>query len=729
MKKTILLVTILLFAAGCSKKANKETTQKYEAALETVNRFPIQAADSAFADLTNRSDSADWRAYQRGMVQEYRLQYLEAADEYWKILDKSEEFAPAYLGLARVMSRLQYPYLAIDMAREYARYSPSAKNGDFVLARYLMAAGELKEARDVISDARQAGLDTAVADWMEARALYENQELDRAAEFVTRALASKNRTADFYTEAAFFYEASGKYDSANVMSQAAVAASDGNVASLDERFFLNLKMHYFYDARQTIKLISAKDTNTVLHNTLLQHYYTESGNYPAAFMAFTAGRTAGGETLNSLLLEFGIRRRVGDHFTANQAMQTLDINKDRVGHSPRFREFVEYMQYRMNLDIRRYPEALNALDSLEGAWLKGDQYDLQRAVVRFATEVPEAAKELDKLRDKHDNDPAWLMRMGDELAQPTLYKSAEAEKYYAYSLERSSGYLPAFEHLIDMLLSLREYDKALKAFESYPYFSAASPVLAVKQAACMARNGDAGAAVELFDNNVAEISGDLFAIDDFCQGLHFKYSNRELLGALDKLTSMDKNNPDILAMSAQWYSDIGEYKKAESAADDALDIQPDMLDASVQKARAEFLKGDKNKGLALFASLIKTDPFDTELNLYYSHALASEKKDIRLAGNYARAAIASVRDIKRAMSNLWYVYGQDGRWDLATGEARKLTTSYPNDPRSFFMLGKALVMSDKAEKKTEAKGALRKAIELGLQGPDKTEAEGMLAKL
>jgi tetratricopeptide (TPR) repeat protein len=378
------------------------------------------------------------------------------------------------------------------------------------------------------------------------------------------------------------------------------------------------------------------------------------------------------------------------------------------------------------LMVQMRPDAYAWFDSLYGEDGEGSEYELIRTLASAATgqfDIYDDAMEA--LHDRHGDDPAWLTRIGQMLENDIVFKYDVVEQHYEAALRESEGYLPAFERLVSMLIEREEFEKALTAFASHPDFASHSPRLALLHAICQVRSGNVDDGMRLFTDNIAFVKGYVYLYDDFLRALDLRYEIRKLLEANGMMASLNAGNPDALVIAAQWEADFENFADAAELAQKAEEIEPDNFLGSIQKARAWYGLGRKREAMDLFRELAEKRPHNPDLNLYYSHALASEKKDMRTASNLAREATGSVRNLLRAYLNLWYVYMQQERYDGAAGTARKVTMVFKEHPRPFFCLGKALYMDGKAQAREE----LERAIGLGLAGEDLAEARRMLEGL
>ena len=194
----------------------------------------------------------------------------------------------------------------------------------------------------------------------------------------------------------------------------------------------------------------------------------------------------------------------------------------------------------------------------------------------------------------------------------------------------------------------------------------------------------------------------------------------------DWLREQGSQNANMLTMAAELKADIGDKDAALELADAALKISPGLIDASAQRARALYVTGKKDEAMALLQQNIEIDQFHVTSNYWLSRILALEGRNADKAQDLARRALFDSNQGITEWCNLSWVLLKTGRYDLARGEANKMTRTFKGEPMPLYCLGMALYMEQKT---AEAKTRLQEAIDQGLAGEALVEAKDILSKL
>jgi tetratricopeptide (TPR) repeat protein len=185
-------------------------------------------------------------------------------------------------------------------------------------------------------------------------------------------------------------------------------------------------------------------------------------------------------------------------------------------------------------------------------------------------------------------------------------------------------------------------------------------------------------------------------------------------------------NPRLLSMAAMLRLDIGENEAGLTLADEALKLQPDLLDAKAQRARALYALGKADEAIKLLEENLTVDVYHVPSNYWISRILALEGRDPNRAQDLARRAVFDARHGLAEWSNLTFVYRRTGRADLSRGEALKMSRAHTGAPLPLYCLGMAFYAENKTN---EARENLQEAIAKGLTGEPLAEAREVLAKL
>ncbi|MEA3296385.1 MAG: tetratricopeptide repeat protein [candidate division Zixibacteria bacterium] len=726
MRRFVVPGLLLIFIYGCGTPSGDKTEDIFNRGVSEINRYDFEKAQSIFAEIEELDPASPYILQARGLVYERQLNYYDALHEYMSALAFKPEFEPAALGIWRIHTHLGDYEDAAQAAADYARLLPDNPQAKLILAKALINIKQPSRARHVVDEALKLGLPPAIADVTLASAYFIEHKTDSTKIMIERSLSHQNESVSFLNGMADLYESMGKTDSSVAFSHRAVQKSGDNPEIVLMHFHRCLKHNYFFEARQTMARIGTDKRTEIVRYGMELLYNLRHGFLAQSRWAATKFYELSENSLTSII--YNIRgRRVGtDQLSVIDNINHIITMMKRDNY---LNEFQEYMYFVFTVRLKDYRierENLKALEKIGGARSNSREVRLTIADLLKETGQNDRFNDLiTMLLEYHSTQADWLSGIADIYNDRALGNYEEAERFYRKALKQDHWYLPAFKNLVKMQVTLNRIQDALKTFGEYDHFEATYPEVALMKAQLLIRDGEIASAVALFENNITYASGNLELSKRFISALVKKECIKEIKTVTELLKRTGTDNPDALTMAAEVQSDRGDFGEALELAERAVNLEPDFIPASVQKARALYWLGNKDEALGIFKANRNKDRNNISNNYYYSRILANEGTDPGRASNIARETLANANNDLKAWMNLSYVYYHVGRFDLSRGEASKAAGSFAEEPEPHFWMGMAMYK----EGKPEARDKLEKAIKLGLWGKQLKEARKALSMM
>lgn len=719
---SIAISVLLLTIIGCGGSSRQFTPPaEFKPGLESLEAFDFAAADSVFSALSRFDSTATWGLYGLGRSEQTKMNYWQAAEQYYRALKQDSEFAPAMIGLGQICAELKWPAQAIKMLEKGI-----AIGGNFDGAGELLALQQLEfyEFDQAIDAAEQVANSGSFGAWTRAAAERGQTDLSSAASAVKEARGKDGSQYDFMAAVRYF-ELAGEVDSAAYYNRKMAESANWKASAVLDFFRQSLNHGDFLAARQAIAKLPATEACAGLKAKMYIDYHLARSEGVEAFLYNRGYQKYQERTLDGLVTNFIVKVNLADAFTGERMLVEIESLLESGKYPSGLVRLARLYTIDLHPEIRTAVQAVSRLEK-QRLPVAGD-YPFDRLELYIALTAGDFDR-YDQLEeaflDNYGETPANLTRLADLTGREAAFAAKRAMEFYPLVLEKSGRFMPAFKGWTELLLRSRRFDEAVAAFESYPHFAEQSPSLAAAYAICLAETNQGDKALEIFKPAMAQLTVRTDLVDRFLRGL-WKF-DRSDLGRLvcNEYISLASDRPEALSLMAEWLCEYGQYDRALKLAIKAEEMPLATRSARIQKARAMYLLGDKQKATNLFVELLDDSNSDPELSLYYSRLLAMDKKNPRQAGNLARSAMVKSRHTLRAFLNLSYVYTRQERYDLAFGQARQAIRQFPDHPKPFYLMG----LTAYHENKDEYKGALTQAIALGLAGDALREAEEMLGK-
>ncbi len=725
MRRLFTAASLILLISGCSKTPEQKWQALFERGLEQIENCEFVESGATFQRLIVENPTSAQGLYGKGLLLESQYLFYDALQVYLAIIEMEPSFVPARGAAARVYTRLEKTERA---ATEYARAVAFA-NVDMTTKVHLIGAlidnRDLNGAQQAFEKLNLSDSEEAVAKILRARLQWLRRETDSAAETFGQALMVGPKTAEFYAQVADFYETAGLIDSAIIYSTKSLSAEDTDFRYRQTHLFRCLKHNYLYAARQVIKAVAVKDiTGSAVNGMRVFYSWAARDSYKAGRTG-TKFRGINDGTLSVVLYDVKTRWMRADLLTCTA---DLDVARRMIIDGDYTQSFKDFASGEVELIsmIMGEPKPVESIEETAG-WKNGErEYGLAYAYLLRRHRLYERFDSvMVGFLTKHGEESSWLLAMADLYADQIIGLPAEAEKHYRMALQQDSYFQPALRNWVEMYKRLGKFDKALEVMRSYAYLTDIFPELALTRAELMVRTGEIDSAIELFNRNIAHLKGNMNWYRDFSEQLMRKWEMDLSKAVVSRAPELNPGNPDAYLLAARVYVDHGEFDTALKMAEEGLSLEPENVNLQVQSIRAVFGKGEHEKAIEKFEELRGKVQVNVDLSLYYSHCLASIRRDLHKATNLAREAIFHDQGSLRSLLNSCYVSFQCDKFNNVRGEAQKATRLYPDSPEACFYLGMAYYKKGD----TRAKEQLQKAIKLGLWGEKLNMARGILAEI
>jgi len=725
MRKALALPLMAALLLSCSRTPEQKLDLLSASAAEQIDRYQFTQARLTIGEIGEIDPGHLLIPYYTGLINERRLCYQDALQDYLLVGAVDPEFGPALAGLCRSYSRLGEFTEAVRAASQYARIDPSDRQAATMLARAMIGLGQYIAAAREIDRTAELGLPDALSGLMTARVMHLRNEVDTARALRARAMAEVEESVEFLINAADLYETVGLIDSAMHFSRRMIETAPKDHDLFLDHFFRCLRVGYFFDARRAIDRVSPEDGGETVRTGMWLHYYRAVGERSRARDAAADYRRLTQGALMSVSLEILARAESSDFLSATSDISGMEAIVLKGDYLPEFKKYMAYWLQINYPEIASSLENMAALQNLSAEYTNALDVKLRIAYLMHKIGDFDGYKEfVSILEEYHRSQPDWLTGIADVNAKTIIRKYDQAERLYTRALELNRWYRPAFEHQVAMYRSIERYADALDLFERYPHFAEQYPTAKLLKAGVLAENDRFDDAQAMLIEGTALASGDLAAVAEYLDIIKRRGEIERVDPVIEMLTA-DRSNPDRLHLAALWECERQRYQKALDLTEQCLSVEPDNADYQAVKARALHGLGRKSEAFELFEENYARDRNNVLNNMFHSRLLADDGIDLDRASNIAREANANTIADLEVWMNLSYVYFQAGRYDLSRGEANKAANSFPNRPEPFFRIGMAMYM----EGKPEARENLLKAVALGLVGRQLEQANETLAKL
>ncbi len=721
MRKCFAVGLLMLIALGCSKSPEENILNLFNTGQKHVDRFEFDAAIDVFKQVVAIDSTSPLSGYGVGLVFERQLQWYDALHSYLMVNRRTPSFAPAHLGVFKIMKHLEEFEDALQAASEYSALLPDKPQARLVLARALIDVGQQVRARHEADRAAELGAEAVLVSALKAESFCHHGFFDSAAVAYQAVTEQSSESPAGISQRAAYLEAAGLIDSAITVGRTELADA-GFDLTLDH-FFRCLRHHYFFEARQVIHGFR-EHTGTEMVVAGLEMFLAQAGQEQvAARKACDLYGKLVGQSISALTFDLQVRGKNEDMMTCTGNISAIGKVMERDRYDPKFREFMWYTNAVTYAEFFAGVDGLKALETVPEVMANRLSARMTSAYNLYRSGQQDEFEDLMSLLQKyHSTQPDWLTGMADVYADRFIRKYDLATSNYQLALDKDPWYRPAFEGLVAMYRRIGQPQTALEQFDRYADLERNFPELSLLKAVCLVKSGAVEKGVTLFVLRFPAVRGDLVAFEEISSMVDKLDRQSEKNRLDDLLLQLDQDNADALVLLAGIDCDKSMYESALDLAEKALVIEPDRVSVSVQKARALYGLGQRQEAFEIFERNLIEARSNSENGHYFSRILATEQTDLGRAANIARHAVFNSQHDQRTWMNLCYVYFQSGRYDLARGEALKASRSRKDEPEPFYWIGMAMHM----ESIEAAAENLQKAIDMGLKGEQLETARNLL---
>jgi tetratricopeptide (TPR) repeat protein len=721
---SIICVTL----SGCSKTPDEQIHELYVQALGQIDKFEYVDAESTIAKMGEVMTSSPWIPLARGIAFEQRLEYWDALQQYRVARDATVDFAPAYDRAARLYARLGLWDDAIFEAFESIKYAPNDAEGWLLAARCAIGGRLFDRVQGLLASAEEQGASKEVTSFITARNLFETGAWDSASALAASISLNGKASQSMLSSAADYFETSGRWDSAMVLSRNAMETAKNDFDVVLDHFYRSLRTKHFADARQIIHRYRQQKADSILVTGLVMISFQASGHrMGGAQFSGLYREIAPYVDISPTYWDMRMRQYQGDDFSGDQDASAI---KQMMKNAKWLPEFQQYMTDLITLEVPLcMPSKIvnERLGSVKPPWSQRRIFKMAEAKLRDRWgQFKEFDSTMAHLKKYHGTDPDWMADIADHYNSGIVQTSDSAKVWYDLTLSAQKWRPQTFLKYIEMCDHVHKYDWAVAACNQFPQYAQHLPLVAVRRAIDEVRTGKIDEGLARFARHYPAMSGAVVYADTVIQALQEVEAGDKTQNIYDLLTTPAlANNVDALMLLADRAWASADYNRSLELCERAESREPDDGFLLARKARALYGVGKKEESFELFEKIIQELPRTTNAYLYYSQLLVNDPAQYDKAANWARAACVETDAGLSEVLNLCDVYYKVGRHDLMLGEAGKLLNIYPHSAEAPFWVGMGLYLNHR----DSVKMFLDRSISLGLKGDKLQKAHETLSKV
>jgi len=729
MKKLLMFLILVLVIGGCSDKSSQgETENLFEEAVRLAEEYKLEEAREKFIELSELDPNSPEGYYGLGLIYEKQFLLYDALEVYMTIKNTRPTFAPALEGCWRLYNYFDFDEEALQLAGTYNNLLPEQPEPKVMLAKVFINGSVPTRAGSYLDTALIMGGNQDIADLVRAQFYISVHKPDSAELYYQSGFSNSDPNPEALMEAANYLEMKGLIDSAIVVSRRAMAEGDDYNIWFNH-YRLAMRNDYFNEASNVIKKFREAGIPNEAITTLETLFYYKTGKFTPSRHNLDKMVYYSQKTLSYRMYQMEIRGSYGDEMTLMQDYEVVLGMLKQNDSDPEFSDLIVYQAAMLFTEAMNDMSGVIRIEQVSTKFYSKADYYLRNSYVYFRTgQHDEFESRIKNVLKTHNRHPNWMTGLGDLYRDIFIRRYDDAAKLYTDALTINERYRPAFESYVEMHRKLNNFGKALDLFKKYPNFEESYPELAVLKALCLIENNQTEKGMNLFLDKIGYLRGDLGWFQKVEKVLYKTGEFKDKIRLADWLSENNVENINALNFASDIYCDTKEYKKAKQVAEKALELDPENMTASVMNARSMYYLGNVDEAINIMKNNNEKNSFHIANNMYLSRLMALEGIEPNNAENIARKAVFDSQSDFEPWLNLSFVYYNNGRFDLARGEASKISRSHlknPEQPEAVFQIGMALYM----EGNSEATEKLQEAIDLGLSGESLTTAKETLRKI
>lgn len=719
------IALLLLMVASCSKTSAPRRGGLYGEAMDKVDAYQFNEADSLLAKLAETDSLGFNTTYGKGVSYEHQMMYYDALLSYLITVSHFPDSSVVDEALNRVFTYLDSPEEAVEAARRWSELEKGNTLARFLMIRAQINSGMYRRAEQSLTEALKVGLDKGLGELLKARLQVISHLFDDAAASAAQGRTQGTETPDLMLALADYYEERGLIDSC-IMAGARSYELGQNQFYGFLQFQRCLKHSYFVAARKYVAEMAAKDKSRIPTTVLALFYRRAADDRDQLYNLADSLSLLRPAFYSTFFFNAEAYRAIGDmSFVAMNVASARALADDKGVHPP-FKDFVHWEIIKRI--VWPYPpmEIRAQLDSLKG-WREA----LPRFQIMSAGELLADTSQkpfdvrIDSLLNANAQNPYWLIRAGQTLSEATGRGAVKGNMMYRQALKVDPQLAEAVFGMVKNAMREYKFSDAEAVFAEFPGFADRYPEAGMMKALCDVIVGKTADGMSAFEKSFPMVKGEINAAEAVAQELVQRGKAEEAKRVTAECTELSPDNADALLLACDIHYQLGNYQASRDCAERGLKLEPQNPYLVAYRGRAMYALGEKDEAKKIFEDVLKKSPSDQAASMVYSRILADENTDPSRAQNLGRQALLYGKLSMRPTINLAYVYYKGGRYDLAMGAAQAATVTFPDDPEAFYWLG----MSQFSGKREGAKGNLQKAVELGLVGDELQMARQTLSKL
>ncbi len=672
MKKILICSLAVLLISGCTKTPEEKIEDLFQDGTEQISNLKFYEADSTFAQIFEIDPGSITGMVGVSKLNEARLQYFDAINNYSMILSINTDYEDAFVGLYNSYKNLGFYIDALEAAVYYNKLWNKNTQTKYILGEAYKNIGELKRAETYFKQAIMSEYEHKyAAQFMLATTKALQGLKEDAHKEASQALTGKSDDPLFYNAAAEYYETIGQIDSAMMYNRKLFESNKTNINNVYIAFKRALKNNYLTDARVIIKSFETLEPDQLLLVGLRLFYALHIDDKSQIRTLGQNYRSKAPKSFTGTMYELYSRGEISDKITIAQDLQILQVDISKGKLQEDFGSFYYYAMLMLSVKYEKNPGTIPQLEAVPG-WRKNrKELKLEIALNKHIVGLFEQCyADLEKIEMGHQRDADWLTGIAESWGHYAVRKYDKAEETYKKALTVNQYYEPAFKSYANFLLRINKQKEALELFKKYPQFEK-NNFIALTKTKYLFINKKYQEGLKQFEQFFPSASGNIILVKELIEILKADNRTEEITALLEIMNKYNADNPDanlLLAVNAQ---DNNEFEKSLNYLDKVIAIEPNNPDANILKARGMYYTGNKTEAYDLFEKNLTTFNRNPVNLKYYSQILAAEGIDFPKAANMGRQAAFEGYGTYEYIINLADIYYKMGRYDLCRGESKK----------------------------------------------------------
>jgi len=721
------IAVLMILVVSCSF-FQKSEDQLFNAGLESLTVGDFYGAVKSFDKIDTLYPGSPYGFYGRAIAYEKDRRFIDALNEYLRILTRNSDFAPGLKALIRLAAKTEHPNLALDISSKYQEIEDDSIAVIELNAEMLLDIGEYSLAREEMTRIAPETLCTQQQHLFYSRlSLYEG-DLKAALSHCLQAVAENLSDIEALMEAGHIYSSIGRYDSAAVFYRGILNAETVDYYQKADVAEALIDINYLADADRLVDELEQISSENNVIPLLRTKLLLAEGQAMRANEYYTKTISKNKITPAQQLFMAGVRWKSKDIQGTVMAFEHADQIAETDSFHIGLRDEIMLKKPELFLQNGDWRAADGIMQALEGILpLDYKTVYLKSGIGLLGNNKELAEESLVRLEILVEDNPYRLAKFAD------LYMLVDsldkAGSYYDQAMSKDKINIGAILGKVKVLKSKKRYNDAIDFLENQNQLVIYNRLIYPELISLYRDKGNLKKARDfvrtLIDNAPGNI--DLYRL---AMKLAEEDNQPEDVGSIVK-TCLE-NNPDngyAILLAGEHYLKTGQKDEAERYFQSALSTGIMLHEVYYQLGLLMEDKENADSALVYFEK-------SADLNQYSGKAFGRmaaimiNEKDIdkkRLAEimNYVRLAQRSTRNPDDFIT-LGRAQIIQTRYKAAGKNFNRALEANPNNPEYNFYAGMNYVNLDSLQK---ARTYLKKAIKNGLSGKLKSQAQNALSRL